>query len=153
MKVYISIDKPHLNGYVNIDPCIANNKISFDPRNLDELLDNAEATHIIVDDVLDYLSHTQLFNSIQNWVGKLRHGGSIIITGNELKELCRKNFLGEIDTGTFNKILFGTHDKAWKFKSSCLTIDEVTNLLLNFGMKIKRREINGYRYIVEGIRE
>lgn len=153
MKVYISIDKPHLNGYINIDPCIANDKISFDPRNLNDLLDKAEANQIIVDDVLDYISHTSIYNAIANWVEKLRHGGVIIITGNDLKEVCRKSFTGEIDTGTLNQILFGAHDKAWKFKSSCLTIDEVTNLLLNFGIKIKRREINGYRYVVEGIRE
>ena len=153
MKLYISIDKTSLNGYVNIDPFVAKDKINFDPRNLDELLDKAEAEEIIADDVIDYFSHVQLYNIIQNWAEKLRHGGKLIITGNDLKELCRKNFLGEIDTGTFNLILFGQHDKAWKFKGSCITIDEVTNLLLNFGLKIQRREINGYRYVVEGMRE
>ena len=152
MKVYISIDKQHLNGYINIDPYMGKDKIAFDPRNLDELLDDAEATEIIVDDFTDYCSHTQLYPIMQNWVKKLRYGGKIIITGNDLKELCRKNFLGELDTGTFNTILFGEHNKAWKFKGSCITIDEVTNLMLSFGLKIQRREINGYRYIVEGVR-
>ena len=107
-----------ISGYVNIDPHSYDkeNITNGDVTNLDDIIDNSEATEILAADIIDYLPHEVGIKTIGHWVTKLRHKGKLTVGGSDIYEISKecgeKTFItdkGEISGQSFiGKKVYGS---------------------------------------------
>jgi hypothetical protein len=76
MKVNLMWGGTPKNGYTNIDPygnpedpLVINNLVT----DIDDIVDDCEATEIVAEDVIDFLERNEMKLAIQHWARKLRH--------------------------------------------------------------------------------
>jgi hypothetical protein len=124
------------------------------PRNLDKWVDNGEAAEILAYDVIDFLEPTQVFDTINHWVGKLAHGGKIVIGGTDIYNVCLDFSRFKINIVQANKALHGSFEKPFLFRRVNYTLDGLVNQLRDCGLKIlkKRFDTETYMMTVEAIR-
>ena len=144
-----------LQSHINIHPFALeetdNLKIG-DIRNLDRVVADAEATEIIAADVIDYLGLDDINPTIDHWIKKLRHQGTLIIGGCDSYDAAKALVQYEIDLETFNMLIHGTQDAPHLFKKTCLTLPGLVDYLEQHGLKIIKKRRNGLNYVVEAQR-
>lgn len=164
MKINMTVgQRSLLNGYLNIDPTYKTDGIlskesiglnikKADVRNLDGLAEDAECTEIIVNSVYDFLNLEDAIKSIKHISTKLRHKGKIVLIGSDARELCRKFIEGSIDIINFNEELHGSFQETWDVKMSHFTMETMSELLESLGLKVTKKRLENYNYLVEAIR-
>lgn len=145
----------HLQEYININPFALeetdNIRIS-DVKNLDKIVENAEATEIIASDVIDYLALNEINPTLDHWISKMRHGARLVIGGCDSYDAAKALVQFEIDLETFNMLVHGTQDQPHLFKRMCLTLPGLCEYLTDHGLKIIKKRRNGLNYVVEAQR-
>lgn len=144
-----------LSGHVNIDPWAKDGdteKIKGNIDNLDYLCEDGECTSIIATDVISYFPAIEVANVLENWVRKLRHKGSIIIGGADINELSKAFFQKQLDLVTVNILLFGEQKEPWQYKKNILNHYDLTNALEKLGLKIIKKRLSNYCYLLEANR-
>jgi hypothetical protein len=118
MKAHIHINhEDALSGYTNIELGSADN---WDEA-LDTGVDDAEATEIIINNVLEFVALPGLAGFLEHIVRKLRHEGTLIITGVDAY-LVAKDFLSyKLSIEEFNMFLHGKQNDAANVKKATLT--------------------------------
>lgn len=146
MKLNLILNGEPLTGYTNVDPYGFNNsdKVVADLRNLDDVVDDAEAEEIIAEDVIDFLPLNDIESAINHWIKKLRHGGRIVIGGVDMYEVCKAFSSYSIDLATTNRILHGPQDKPYNERHANFTIIGLSDFLEERGLKILSKRVYGF---------
>jgi hypothetical protein len=152
MKINIMYhtDSPR-SGFLNIDPYsdgTVKNTVVGDPKNLDEHVDDASCKEIVALRVLDNYSSQEVDSIINHWVSKLRMGGSICIGGTDMRNVAKSLYQGNIGINDANMLIFGNQDKDWEHKQSCLDVNIMVDILKERGLKIVKKRVNGYDFVV-----
>lgn len=145
-----------LTGYLNLHPFAMQDtdevKIA-DVKNIDRFVCDAEANEIIATDVIDYLVSHEVPKIIQHWVRKLRHGGKIVIGGIDMNEVTRGFVNGDLDLETTNKLLHGQQTQPHLVRRVNLSLIGIANFLNeDCGLKVMKKRMAGYSYLVEATR-
>jgi hypothetical protein len=145
----------HLQEYININPFAleeTDNTRIADVKQLDSIVEDAEATEIIAADVVDYLSMEEINKALDHWISKMRHGARLVIGGCDSYDAAKALVQFEIDLETFNLLVHGTQDQPHLFKKMCLTLSGLCDYLEEKGLKIIKKRRNGLNYVVEAQR-
>lgn len=135
-----------LNEYTNISPYGEDENTVFGiPNDINHIVEDAEATHIMVDNILEYFEPKDAIGVLQHLIKKLAHNGKITICGKELYEICRKFINGEIS-------LVDTVNELYNDKMCCFTCVGIVNFLEEQNLTITKKMIQDTEYVVEAIR-
>lgn len=153
MKIKLSVNDKPMNGYISLDPVPADPSIqpafSGSFADLTAVVNMAECTEILADDILDYIHISDMYNVVQHWCGLLRHGGKIIIGGTDIAEVAKAIAIKAIDNKQANLILHGSRVR----KASQISMDDLVSLLKSFDLKITKKRLNGMKMVVEAVRQ
>ncbi|MAF25660.1 hypothetical protein CL634_08840 [bacterium] len=153
MKVNISVGSSEFkNGYLNIDPVSKPDGLDIDIRKLDTIIEDAECTEFIAEDVLDYLEKLEAENVLEHWISKIRKGGKIIIGGIDAYEVSKMFYQQKITLEEFNTLIHGAFSQPWDVRLNNFTMEYIQSKLINAGLKITKKRLDGYHIIVEGKR-
>jgi len=147
MKINITIGGADKNGYLNISALK-----DLEIRNLDEYVDNAECFEIIAEDIVDYMPKQELSKVLDNWVGKLRHQGMIVIGGTDVYEVCKMFAQEALSLEELNNLMHGEQSQGWDVRLNQLTLQQMCNELEGRGLKVLKKRINGFKFSVEAER-
>ena len=148
----------HMSGYLNIDPLAdpENDKIIVaDWKNLDELVDDAEATEILaLNSLIEFVPRPEINNVVDHWISKLRHGGKLVCAFIDTYEVCREFVNFNIGMGEVNEVFHGSQDRKELVKHCSFTTHGFAEYLsVKHDMKIIKRRLNGFDAIVEAERK
>lgn len=162
MKLRFSIHKEPLTSYFNIDPLPQIKEGDedqfqvgyFDIRYIDDFIPNSECTEIVCEDILNHTMYLNIYNHLQKLINKLRHNGKITIIDTDAYTVARRYVNGEINTIEYNQLIYGPQNNSCEFKTAQISIEEVSDILKELGVKIiqKSLDTNSYRFIIKGIR-
>jgi hypothetical protein len=152
MKLNLFVEGVALNGYVNITPLPAKGSVLGDLRNLDPHCGQAEATEIRATGVLDYVHHSEIIETLRNWVSKLRHGGKLVVGGLEIEEIARLAYIGEYTPHETNQLIFGSGNNYAQLKRGCHSIEDICELLAACGLHIKSKRLLYPNFVIEAVR-
>ena len=154
MKVNIICGGHALTGYINIDPLAKNepNKVAADFGNLDSLIHDSEATEILATEVLHYIPFHNLPTVLENWVKKLRINGKISVGGYDVTDACKSYVNKACTLEDLNNLLYGDRSDPLAI-SSAISMPYLKEIIERLGLKVLKQRKNGYRIIVEAIRE
>lgn len=140
MKINITLEEENqLNSYVNIHP-----------NGLNDVVDDAEADEVRAINVLSYYPQNESSKIISLWLRKLKHGGKIVIGAVDILELSRDFSSYFVDIDTINLFLYGEEGKP--LVKAGFTLLQVAEYLESKGLKITKKRIEDYRFVVEAIR-
>lgn len=150
MKLHICVGGEDKPGYLNINPMAQNGKPSFKGnfKTLEGVVEVGEVTELLADTMTDFLPANDLFQTLKNWSGLLRHGGRIIVGGTDLYEVCRKTVIQELNIREANVLLYGNHVR----KLGQMSLGDLVEILKSFGLKILTKRVDGVNMVVEAIR-
>lgn len=139
MKVNLLINSNAIrNGFLNIDPFAhgAEGKTAGDLSNLDSLVDDAECDQLVADDILDYLPMDVRDAALDNWIKKIRHGGTLSIGGVDIREAASAYLLHYIDLKQVTGLIYGQQRLPCEYRKSTMTLQHVIKALNDRGMDI-----------------
>jgi len=140
MKVNLTLDAQNtLNGYENI------NLVEMGTYDLTAVCD-AEAKEILANNVLQTCIYPKLKEVLALWIKKLRLGGKLVVCGIEGYSVAAKYNSMEISLEDFNKLIYGNHSV------SVVNCEEVVDWLIELGLTITKKKIQGISFVVEGER-
>ena len=151
MKINLILDGHPLSGYRNIDPYGFGDetKTVGDIHNLNDIVEDAEATEILALDVIDFMPSDTVLTAISHWVSKLRHRGTIVIGGKDLWQISKAIHQKILDITEANEAIHGTEEKP---RLSHLTIDRLVSIMEDQGLKILKKRVNKFDMVVEAQR-
>ena len=134
----INIGFKEMRGYI----------LSKNP-NLDEVCEAAQAIEILGDEILNYIPVKHLGQLIQHWRSKLRIGGRLILGGTDLIEMAKAIVTKQTNPYIANQVLFGIDCD----RVSCLTLDDIENLVRAQDLKIISKRLDGINFLIEAVRQ
>ena len=153
MKVNITVGSSEFkNGYLNIDPISKPDGLDIDIRKLDTIIEDAECTEFKAEDVLDYLEKSEAESVLEHWTSKVRKGGKIVIGGVDAYEVSKMFYQQKITLEEFNNLIHGSFTQPWDVRLNNFTMEYIQSKLINAGLRITKKRLDGYRIIVEGER-
>jgi len=143
-----------LHGHTNINaiPTEEEDVIVASPADLDFLVDDAEAESIVANDVINFLPKSIMISTIEHWVKKLRHGGTIAIGGIDCYAISRDILSNAITLQDLNMILYGSEIPSWDVRRNIFTMQSLVEHLKELGLKIVKSRIDKYEIAVEAMR-
>lgn len=102
---------------------------------------DAECEEILLDQVIGNVEDP--VKTVTDCVKKLRHDGTIIITGPEAFVIAEAFVIGAIDINRYNQLV--KH-------ANMFTIDTVRGLLESLGLRITKKRIEDFEMVIEGTR-
>jgi hypothetical protein len=151
MKLYLGLDIQPVSGHTTIDPLGGEGKTALDFRSLDSVVDAGEC-EVINAKVLDHIHGSELYSTIQHWVSKLAHGGSIVLGGRDLLEVSKTVINGGSSNSDCNKMFYGVNNSAAGISKGMYEANEIAGILMELGLKLDKKRINGIDFIVEAHR-
>jgi hypothetical protein len=148
MKINITNHPKRNNGYINVCPFVGHNLGNFD-----NLCADNECTEIVADNILQFIPHHEVIELLKYWRKKLRVDGVVKIGGIEARLVNFAFLNGELSLEKFNLLTFGQHNSSWDFHNGLYTIDSITNILRQLGLKIVTKQIIGYNFVITARRE
>ena len=127
MKIQVSKSPPSNDRYVHVS----------DVGLLDIMVENAEATEIVVDNFLGEILFKDLGDTVKKIASKLRSNGKIIFYHPEIDMICYQRSRSMIDLDRLNEILFAQGEIR-----SVLPIENLIDLLNSFGITVLSRELH-----------
>ena len=98
MKLYLSVDKPAINGYMSID--LATQSIDF--NNMNAICEASECIEMILDEMLHFVDIQQIPGVLQKLISRIRKGGKIIIAGFDINETTKAYINGILSIADLN---------------------------------------------------
>lgn len=153
MKILLTIN-PALtrSGYTNICPLGGEGNIADGYINLDQYAENGELEELVVTEALEFLDLNQLNMALTNWYQKIAYGGSVTIEGTDLRRVCNAFILQQITSEQVNRLIFGSQTNVFEFKKAGISINDIAQTMAQFGFKIVKKRIDGFRFVVTGER-
>lgn len=152
MKINLLLNsKAVRSGYTNLDPLAPPgdpDRIPGTLTNLDDFVEDAEATEIVALDVIDFVPSTDTNDVLAHWIRKLRHGGILTIGGVDLRDVCKAVVFQQLNLTEANLLLYGEQEAPWQYRKATLTLQHVINALEEQGMEITRKHSDRFRYCV-----
>jgi hypothetical protein len=138
------------SGYVNIDPLAVGQDevMAGSVGNLDWIADDAECDEIVALDVIDFLSSTETDATLEHWLKKLRHGGTITIGGIDLYEVAKGILHGRIDVAEANFLIHGNQSVPADCRKANTTIQQMIRVLDGLGYELLHKKIDGYKFYI-----
>lgn len=130
----VNIGKEDLPGYWNTDNLL-----------LDEVETN-QATEILVDLSLGRVPVDQVVEIMKVWIKKLRKGGKLILNDLDIQQISKAVISKKNTIPQLNHLLYDG-------RVSCLTLEDVSDILRNLGLRILKKSLVEFEYSVEAIRE
>ena len=153
MKIRVTVGEPDkLNGYINVDPVSKFDDLSVDVRNLDEVAADAECTEIISEGVIDFLKKSDVAKALINWAKKIRHGGKIVVTSIDAREVSKAFYRNQMTADEFNRLIHGGFSGAWDVYLSHTTVEELSSFFEAQGFNVTKKRINNFKLLVEAYR-
>jgi hypothetical protein len=146
MKLFLSVDKPPINGYNSID--LATQAIDF--NNMDTICEAAECIEMIMDEVLNFIDIQQIPGVVAKLISRMRKGGTMIVTGLDINEIAKSYINGIWSIADLNLVLFGTGRIK---KMSCFSHNDIQNIIVSNGLKINSVDIIGGKFTIIAKRE
>jgi hypothetical protein len=159
MKIQlIYVPEEQLGTHLNICPTITKNDETDilkcgEVTNLDGFVNDAQAMEIVVNNVLDYISLSDVMNTLDHWIKKLRHGGHLILSGIDAYLIAKAFTEYKISIEEFNILLHGPQNHPLTTKRVNLTVHGLANYLTEKGLYIIRKRIDVYDYVIEAARQ
>lgn len=146
------IEKSNLarNGYTNLCPFEGNEQLNVkrhEITHLNRVVDNGEASEIIIHNLLDYMPYNAIEEFLSVCAKKLAINGIIKILGIECLELFRNILQANISFEKLNSVLYRHASQ----KSASSSID-IRKFLENNSILINGVTIDVYNYYIEGIK-
>lgn len=153
MKILITIN-PSLarSGYKNICPVGGDGNIMDGYINIDQYCENGEVSELLVTEAAEFLSISQLDMALTNWYKKIAYGGTITIEGTDLRRVCNAFINQQITPEQANTLIFGSQINVFEFKKTGISLNQIAQSMAQFGFKIVRKRIDGFRFVVTGER-
>ncbi len=152
MKVNLLIHSNAVrSGFTNVDPLASPgspDRVQGSVTNLDEIVEDAEATELVALDVIDYVPAPDVPGVIAGWVRKLRHGGQITIGGVDLRDVAKAVVFQQLSPNEAAGLLYGEQVAPWDYRKGTYTIQHVINILLGHGLQIMLKESDRFHYYV-----
>ena len=146
-----------LHTHININPFATDadgKRIVRDSvKNIDKYADTAELKELVATDVIDYFPAKEIEEVVSGWASKIRLGGTIVIGGIDLMEVCKSLSSYNIDVSHANALLHGEQEPQYLIRKSSFTTLGISSYLKDMGFKIIKKRIQDYKCIVEGTRE
>jgi hypothetical protein len=146
MKLFLSVDKPPINGYNSID--LATQAIDF--NNMDAVCEAAECIEMVLDEVLNFIDLQQIPGVLTKLISRIRKGGKLILTGFDINELTKSYTNGILSIADFNLVLFGNGRIK---KISTFSHNDIQNIVVSNGLKINSVDIIGGKFTIIAKRE
>lgn len=127
MQIYLSNAAPDQDGVLWIN----------DIRTLDSIVNDAEATNIVVDNFLSQFQFKDMGAIIDKIISKLRINGSIAFYQLDMDILSHQHSRRAVDIGQYNDIVFGESSI-----SSVFNIESLCDLINASGLSIETKEVN-----------
>jgi len=146
MKVNLLVNQPGdvRSGYLNIDPAAPadcqDGRVHGDLSKL-SLVEANEATELVAHGILDRYSVQDADTVLDQWIGKLAHGGTLSISVVDIREVARAVLYGTILLEDANALLHAG-------KQCSLTMGRLVDVLQSKGLKIVRKHIQDYQAFV-----
>lgn len=136
-----------LNGYqwVEYDEdlyTISDEILKNPPQNIYD----GQCSEIYAPNFLDSVKMSDYKETIFSLCKKLEHGGKIILGGIDLIELMKNVQNYTINVEEFNTIVYN------ESRQGVFTLNDTVENLIEIGLKIQRKQLNGYHFLVEAIR-
>ena len=150
MKLHLHQNpEDELNGYTNICLGATENR----DEELDAAVDDAEVVELVANNVLEFIPLTDLVNFLEHLIQKLRHGGTLVITGVDAYTVAKDYTSYRLSIENFNVLLHGNQRDAANIKCATLTLHGMVNFLREeFGLTIMRQHLEDYNYVIEAKR-
>lgn len=157
MKVNLLINSRDVrSGYINIDPYAVPgdaDRVQGSIWDLDDVADDGEVTDLIALDVIDYVGSEQADTVLSGWIGKLRHGATITVGGIDMHEVAHALISRKLGLVEANVLLYGWQQAPWDYRKSTFTIQHVIQFFREKGMKLERKHIHQYKYVITARRQ
>ena len=128
MKIMLSHSAPANEGHEWIQ----------DFSDMDSIVENSEATEIIVDSFLSSFGYQNIGSIVSKIVSKLRMGGRLVIYENDIDLLSHQYSKSGMDIQDINNLLFSDTPAI----ACVLNTETITDLLEQMGLQIEERLIN-----------
>ena len=138
MKLQVSMGQSDLAGYTNIDVL----KSPIDLGKLDDVCEEAECTHIILNNVLKFIPYQQIPIVLQHIGSRLRHKGKITLMFHDLNNIVRSYNVAELDETKLNSTMFGQGYR------SCFSHNYITHIIQTLKLDIVSININKTQTII-----
>ncbi len=151
MKVNLLVNSPHFhrNGYLNIDPFAKDgdqHRVRGDVSNLDALVDDGEAEEIVAYEILDLFPFRDGGTILNNWLKKLKKGGTIVLTSLDILSVAKDLHFGNLEYD--HKMIYGNQTANWDFRKASYPLRELVAELKERGLKIIKQRIDNYKAVV-----
>lgn len=146
-----------LTGYRNVYQFesvvnVSNELVAGDVADLNNIVDDAEADEILAHDVLDYIPSPALETTVANWISKLRHGGTISVSGVDIILVSKALVQQRITLTDANFLLYGEQNEPWEYRKATLTMNTIVSIFQENGLKLLSKTYDGYKYYVKAER-
>jgi hypothetical protein len=152
MKLHLFVYGKAITGYTNVCPAGGDNTLVSRLDDLEGIVEAAECTEILADDITDFIPANKTFETLKYYVSKLRHNGKIIIGGTDLNSVAKNIITKRLNPVEANHLLYGTQGSTWEFKSGMINLADLTEILRGLGISIVHKRVNGNKMVVEGFR-
>lgn len=130
----LNLTKTPLNSYENSTK-----------EKLDSVYDG-QCSEIYGPDFLDTLTLNEYKPLISKLCKKLEHGGKLILGGIDLIEFMKNVQNYTINVEDFNLTVYSDN------RQGMFTLNDSVENLIELGLKIQKKQINGYHFLIEAIR-
>ena len=128
MKIVLSHNTPANKGHEWVQ----------DLSDIDSVVENSEATEIIVDSFLSSFGYQNIGSVVSKIVSKLRMGGRLVVYENDIDLLSQQYSKSGMDIQDINNLLFNDTPAI----ACVLNTETITDLLEQMGLRIEERLIN-----------
>jgi hypothetical protein len=149
MRIRLHTDDFELTGYQNLK--VTGENLSAVTQLENSNVDKGEAEEIVVDNVVDYISVRDVEKLIRDWSERLKKEGRLVITGVDIQEVAKSLAYYQSDVSTANDMLYG--DNVALPKRVAFSAVSLARFLKDrCGMRILKKRVNGFSYMVEAER-
>ena len=156
MKIFITNNPERApKTHLVLSPKIEENNdmechIPLHDQNLDEYADDGELEELVSDGTVEYIPIHKVMEVLMGWVKKIKHGGTIIVSGVDAYLTAKAFVDGYISIEQFNVYVHGTPNE--DNKTVNLTTIGIVNLMVSLGLTIKHKRLDINKFVVEGTR-
>ena len=106
-----------------------------------ENLEANQATHILADHVFRFITVDEVLAYIKIWISRLRKGGLLHINDIDFIRIANNAICKNTTIPETNRILYNN-------RKSCLTLEDISDILKNLGLKIEEKRFCGIEYSI-----
>jgi hypothetical protein len=149
MKVHLHINPEEaMSGYTNI--CLGYNHWK---EEVDVRVSDAEAKELIANNILEYVKLSDVLNTLEYLISKIRHGGRLIISGTDIDSVAQDYCQHKLTIEELNILIHGDQRDISNVKLVTLSMNDLISFLTKSGFNILRKTYHEYIYIIEAQRQ